>query len=340
MPGNVRKAQIVNSNESPIGMRKCFLHVGLPKTGTSTLQKHLFPHHRQIDYFGKYTGDAGKRKLRGCRDKEVYAFMNELFWKNPSCPNLDVCRHLYNHAILPSFDERKIPVFSWENLLAIPPCVRPVCVRNFYSILGACKIILTIRQPYKFLEAAYFQYVKRQWIGQDAGWGKRPRILPFEPWLESNLMSEESHLTYAESVSSCVDILGKENVGVFVFEELIEDESRYIRSMCHFIGIDPEEGVLLATGRHENKRFTVETMNRINDIQGSLLRSFRVRFTSIRQRRKILGIMAGGAASNPSPARVEIPEKFHRLIAERTCEGNRWLADNWNLPLERHGYPL
>ena len=30
--------------------KEVFIHVGYPKTGTTTLQKHLFPKHSQIDY--------------------------------------------------------------------------------------------------------------------------------------------------------------------------------------------------------------------------------------------------------------------------------------------------
>ena len=32
---------------------KLYLHIGYPRTGTTTLQKHLFCKHPQINYFGK-----------------------------------------------------------------------------------------------------------------------------------------------------------------------------------------------------------------------------------------------------------------------------------------------
>ena len=35
-------------------MNRC-LHIGFPKTGTTTLQKHLFTEHSQIVYLGKPT---------------------------------------------------------------------------------------------------------------------------------------------------------------------------------------------------------------------------------------------------------------------------------------------
>jgi len=49
------------------------LHIGLPKTGTTTLQHSLFTSHPEICFFGKYLG----RKIpQECQSQEIYKFLN------------------------------------------------------------------------------------------------------------------------------------------------------------------------------------------------------------------------------------------------------------------------
>ena len=61
------------------------LHVGLEKTGTTTIQKSFFATHPEIYYIGKY---VRKKIPKGCLSQEIYNFMNPLIW-NISRP-LDV----------------------------------------------------------------------------------------------------------------------------------------------------------------------------------------------------------------------------------------------------------
>ena len=40
-----------------LNRRQCCVHIGLPKTATTTLQRELFPAHRQLEYLGKVPGE-------------------------------------------------------------------------------------------------------------------------------------------------------------------------------------------------------------------------------------------------------------------------------------------
>ncbi|MFM8173338.1 MAG: hypothetical protein ACKN81_07315, partial [Pirellulaceae bacterium] len=48
------------------------LHIGLPKTGTTTLQTLLFEHHSGIGYLGKNRGFPGEKN---CRSQQIYELL-------------------------------------------------------------------------------------------------------------------------------------------------------------------------------------------------------------------------------------------------------------------------
>ena len=67
---------------APIGVdsTETFIHAGLPRTGTTTLQTHLFARHTQVHYLGVFKGklarerppiDRSSRGLTLFRDAQV-----------------------------------------------------------------------------------------------------------------------------------------------------------------------------------------------------------------------------------------------------------------------------
>ncbi len=73
-----------------------FIHAGLPRTGTTTLQTHLFARHTQVHYLGVFKGklarerppiDRSSRGLTLFRDSQVEALMNELLFDGAANPD-------------------------------------------------------------------------------------------------------------------------------------------------------------------------------------------------------------------------------------------------------------
>jgi len=74
------------------------LHIGLPKTGTTTLQRSLFTSHPAICYFGKYP----KNKIpNGCQSQEIYKFLNPLIWDLSRSLDIEKHKVILRERILP-----------------------------------------------------------------------------------------------------------------------------------------------------------------------------------------------------------------------------------------------
>ena len=325
--------------------RPFVLHIGLPKTGTSTLQRHLFPRHTGIEYLGKFDADRSRNRWNHCRDKAVQRITSEIFFDRWANPDFDLCRRLFEDSIRPTLESGKPHLLSWEGLTLAPLDRQRIRSGNFLRVFGPSKIMLTIRHPVTSAESGYFQYLTDEFTGHSANWKKRPKYVAPERFMERLLLPDHGRpdhgrLLYSESAEIHCELFGRDAIEVFVFEEFVENPQRFVRRLCAFLGIDPEEGVALARDKHENPRWTEEHIRRLREMGRSLLGSIRFQLAGRERRRTLLGFEPGDSAWEAPAARFEVPDSARRKIEERTREGNRWLAQEWGLPLERYGYPL
>ncbi len=265
--------------------KRPFIHIGLPRTGTKTIQWHLFSRHSGIEYLGIYDGNERfrhLRKLNNVRDPSVQTIMKEIGWENIFNPDLGLCKRLYAESIATAFDRGKIPVWSWESLSMDVFKNRRARAENLRQVFGPCRVAITIRHPVSIMESAYFQIMRRQNVHLRKG---KTWYLPIDKWLNSRHFKKESwhHLEYERTISLYCNVFSEEAIRVFVFEDLRENPGGFIEKLCQFIGIDPEEGVRWAAGKAENARSAV-TLDRIRQIGSSGVRSFI--FRKMRQKKR------------------------------------------------------
>ena len=320
------------------------LHIGMPKTATKTMQMCVFARHSEIDYLGTYT--RRRDKPRQCRDRDIEQLMAELIWDRHEHPDLSRARELYDRAVRPALLQGKVPVWSWESLIENNPHILRKRAENLRAVFGDCRIIVTIRHPVKLVESMYLQILKRDHIGGRAKVGKRVNYQSIDRWISKRWGREGSapnpHLDYAKSIQVYADVFGIDRVGVFPFEQLIENSTAYYRAVCEFMNIDSEEAIQHAEGERENQRWTAAQIERLQATSKSWVESLRFRFSNRPQRRKMLGVLRDGSAPETDlsgPARVPLSEEWTHRIQDKTREGNRQLVENWSLPLEQYDYP-
>lgn len=319
------------------------LHIGMPKTGTKTLQVHMFPKHPEIDFLGTYIHSRRTRDKQ-CRDSEVLEFINELIWKNFTNPNIPRCKELYAKWVASAAGENKILMWSWESLMENRHEVQRIRAENIRNIVGDANITVCLRSPVSLIESLYIQLLKRDNIGGYAKVGKKHRFETIEQWLKNGWNKDghppKVHLEYAESLQIFTDVFGKNSVKVLLFEQLVEDQSSYIRNLCDFLGIDPEGGVQLASGPKINERWGQEQYNQLKVLNHSPLRALKFRFSNKQKRKVMLGMTQGMDESSKKKTSVVIPPEWIERIEEKTRKGNRWIQTQWDVSLEQYGYPV
>jgi hypothetical protein len=328
----------VPSGEGPRGQPRCSLHIGLNKTGTSMLQRRLFPHHPQVDYLGKW------HEPGHFRDAATRALIEPLIEGRIDDTMRRRCGELFAQRVQPSLNVGKIAVWSLEGMCGGRAEARRQRAENFRDVFGPCHVLIVLRHPLSLVESLYFQKLK------GAQRGKSPYFPPgscfsVEAWLQ-RCWSNERHqgvmsvLDYARTVRIFGDVFGQEAVSVLLFEQLVAAPDRFVSDVCRSIGIDPEPGVRSTAGKRDNVRWGPEQIDRLTRIAHSPLTRTFFRLAPRRWRMRILGARAADRPGSGAKARALLSEEWQGRICDFTREGNRELVEHWGVPLDRYGYPL
>ena len=167
-------------------------------------------------------------------------------------------------------------------------------------------------------------------------------FLEIEEWFEKlvkHCQGIQSLFCYSQNIQASIDLLGRENVGVFLFEELMENSEQYYRGICEFMGIDPEEGIELSVQKHLHKRISQNQVDFFKALNASWLRPAMVKRKPLKVRRYMMKKMTDEYNGALIPAKVLLPSGLAQEIAVASKKGHQWLAENLDLPLQKYGYP-
>jgi len=325
--------------------RPC-LHIGLPKTATTWLQTFLFPDHDQIFYLGSYSGPRFPRRsgLDHCRNEEIRQVIRPLVYEGIEDAGLASSRRAFAAHVRPAIERGLVPLYSLESLSIDAPVRRRLRAENLRAVFGKARIVVVLRRPVDLIESSYFQILRRENFRGLYGrlWPIHSPLRYFgvDEWITEERDREiPPHLEYAEVLDLYADLFGRENLHVFLYEELSADPERYLRRLCDVIGIDADQGVRLALGRRVNERWTVPQIERLRRITASVSLSRLFARSNAILRLRILGMNRGHPFTRAPRATVEIAPHWRRWIEDRTREGNRRLARDWHLPVVEHSYP-
>lgn len=311
----------VNDASGSMQKKLPILHVGFPKCGSTTLQMGLFARHPQVASLGEPH-----------EDPDATTAMHNAMW---SCHqdaalrkqfDLNVNRVLWMQAIGKTAPQKTI-VFSKETLTHSEFYSAPgdsSLPEKLYALVGPARIVIMARHQIKLIESLYITRTK----------GPRSYQTP-EQWCQSHMGPALHIFRFHAMAQAYATVFGRENVAVYLLEELGANTAEFSQQLCRFAGIDPIQGADLLSDNRWNVRTSARRLAYARLRQQ--IRSpipFRTFFPKA-MRKAFFKYLEQG-----KPARVALPSRWRDEMQLYYRDDNRQLAADWNLPLDKYCYPM
>ncbi|MEO1018964.1 MAG: hypothetical protein AAFY56_14915 [Pseudomonadota bacterium] len=295
-----------NSDDLPVA-----IHPGMVRTGTSTLQKRVLARHPEIAFFGL---PAPAPDIEAA----VRAISNDDSTRYDQAAVRSVLRRLDTEP------SAKIGVLSHENLALFEARDKGQAAARLKALFPEARVFFTIRRQEDLVVSWYLNKL-RNLI-------KRSAYVPFEEWFWVG--AREPHATilddlaYGPVIDRYAELFGRQNIGIFLFEDLKEDARRYSDALASFLSVDAETFAALMADARDNASMTQSYMD--------FWRWFG-RLVPRRMTREL----ARKWPNKPGPkARISLADDIAADIRARCAEDNRRLEARYGLSLTRHGYSV
>lgn len=214
---------------------RLMVHIGVPKSATTSLQFGAFPAHPDIRYLGKPFYD----EAFGYEGSLATAELSDSLWKQDEIEFDPVlARQRFERGVRPRMEEGRLAVLSEEGLSHAGAADRVLVARRLAELCkGAeCSILLTVREQKRALFSLHQWYFAR-------------RLVPvsFEDWFRwcRSYSSYYGHhndfplrqYSYAGLIKTYVDLFGRERVLVLPMEMLAREPQAFFSRLEKFAGI-------------------------------------------------------------------------------------------------------
>jgi hypothetical protein len=340
-------------------MSNVVLHIGMPKTATTFLQRNVYRRHSDIESL---------RRLAGRDDSPENLHIFNLNSLSDDKFDPVATRYFYQQRIQNS--SRKCQLLSWEDLSQSKARVTyQQKAERLFSVFGNSLFLVTIRNP---LPLTYSLY--SQWLRGVSKPNSSRTYMKYNSWLKRHLKkigrgepSELMKLMQGDVVNAYAKFFGEGNARIFLYEQLVADKNAFGRNMAAAMGVDPDQFVQLMGNRPVHQRLSVPHIKFIKHFKrpqskqkpfDNLLKTY-LRQLPEDWRTAVVDEMQGHDLRSPDeviywlskflfsyfdkarrPDIEEIEPEHEKDLLALTTPGLRAIAERFSLPLKDYGYDL
>lgn len=326
--------------------KRIFIHVGYPKTGTTSLQQHVFPIINELQYLGKHDNEEGLFDFEA-------ELVNDLIFKK----NMEIDFVKLRQSLLK--DKKGIPLLiSEESFLSnslrvsrfknsdVLPEPKEIA-KNINSLFTPedfdVNILFTIRRQDEMITSLYAQSYLHYY-------SKDKKVNTFKKFLgvflneKSEYPTFQSTLNYLETISFFQDVFGSNSVSVLVFEEMSSNPKVFYTKLFEFLNLNIVDYHSLITNKNENKRTSGKGYKQTKSLTlFDFLVSAKHRFLPslkvglLRRYKEKLKLVTLKSNKNMSKTIYLTDEEKKQILIEYSL-ANKELDNMYDLNLAKYGY--
>jgi len=310
------------------------LHIGVGKTGTTSLQNVYFSGHPELFYLGTAQTPTPEQEAF---EKLLPPFLRQDSLAFDPAPLRDHAREVVRRAR----EAGKAPLYSNEVIIDAD-MDKGLILQRLYDCFAPCKILLTIREQRSFLRSLY-GHDNNKLKGLPAPCNGK--FIGIHEWLEyhhDQLGMQRGWMwlgQYHHLARGLVRTFGRENVRILLFEQFKADRTAFLDTLCSFVGVGnpPELDAELGS-----RRLNVHSADRW--LQKQLyMYDLRTRGSWLASHPALLraaGALYSNLHKDAAPAKIALPEDWEPILHEAFAASNAALAQEFGLPLAESGYLL
>tara|TARA_B100000886_G_C20414474_1_gene488633 strand:+ start:87 stop:1070 length:984 start_codon:yes stop_codon:yes gene_type:complete len=325
-------------------MKKLFIHVGYPKTATTSLQNYLFDGHDEIGYLNK--------------DLKSTSIIKQILYSRENAIERNKAQIYFElKKVVDNYQNYETMVFSNESLLSMSMFFRTepkpmVFIEDVNSIarklhkvfcesglFEEVKIIIAIRRQEDLIKSIYAQVYNRYFK-------KFKQTSSFKNFISYSLLHKENFVLDALHFENVIfqyeQIFGCRNIGVFVFEDLKLNQRAFITNLSRFLNVDKEISIKLLKGRKINKKSgkhfyktdTIKLTSNLHKFKKFLFGNLKTGFTNS----KVYKFLNKFEFKGQEITNVNLSKEEKIKFKEIYSKGNRILSQRRKLNLDKHNY--
>jgi hypothetical protein len=264
-------------------MYNVLIHIGLPKTATSSLQKNIFYHYHEkglVNYLGRYTSSSHKTNHDNFGSIFAQIKDKKLTDKEVQACTIDIEKHLQKNK-LNIISEEAISS-GYRNNIATTLENLSKCFHN-HNV----EIMLTLRSPLDFCFSYYVEAYRWHYFNQKS----MDTYEKFFNQIMCNERSQEFTLLFYKRFLRTIES-SFQNINIFLFEDLQFDSTGFAKQLSELIDMPQIEVQSLLKMPHENIGITTKNSRQgksptLGETISYLQRKLSQRFKFIRYLKKI-----------------------------------------------------
>lgn len=313
------------------------IHIGMPKSASTTIQRYFMSGLQDIHYFGAEDFSEGSRLFLQILNQDGLRFNAN---KN-------------EQALEENIDQTKPVIFSSEFACGLrSPLLSgqvqsssTICER-LYDVAPQAKILIILRNQFDLQKSFHAQLLKKESTFLDID------KFTLDSWMEKNINLHNQHwpsvFDFADYFSLVKLYQSKfENVYVVLFEEIIKDMESFVNDdLFNFMQLEKKHVRSPFVNKVENVRYdtsNIKVNDLINKVSNILKKRFGNPFGKVdkdQKERLISNMIHISGKIFPGKRYTQYDRKHELFIHDFYKNSNQQLAELLNKDLSKFGYPV